>query len=104
MGSTEQVVPSLSYFKLPIVFIEPLEPNMNAMLLNVASEPARIAAIRTMLRTASGTEAVASAPVSLVVPSPPHNLGVRFFKPLYVCMMRTLDVNIMKITHYRSYN
>jgi hypothetical protein len=86
LGSTEQVVPSLTYFKLPIVFVEPLEPNVNSVLLNVASESSRIDSIRKMLRSASGTQAIASAPVSLVVLPPPRNLGVRVMKPLYVTM------------------
>ena len=71
----------LPYFKLPVVFVEPLEYNIGNLMLDMATADYHDA-IRKALTSANGTTSVATAPLSLPGFAPPIDLGVIVFKPM----------------------
>ncbi len=71
-----------SYFKVPIVYVEPLLANINALMLDNASEEMRMGVLLNAVAMDPDNNIVATAPVALVNFPPPSNLGVVIARPM----------------------
>ncbi len=71
-----------AYFKVPIVYVEPLLPNINALMLDNASEKMRMGVLLKAISMDPDNNIVATAPIALVNFPPPSNLGFVVARPM----------------------